>query len=83
MALNIFQTNNNSSGFATKSKKMARMGAIGAFFITIAYASFTCMFTTDTTNLIMAFSLPLTCVVFYGITLLFNSFGMFYHIYWL
>ncbi len=68
MALNIFQTNNNSSGFATKSKKMARMGAIGAFFITIAYASFTCMFTTDTTNLIMAFSLPMACIVFYGIT---------------
>lgn len=68
MALNIFHTNNNNSGFATKSKKMARMGAIGAFFITMVYSCFTSMFTSDTTNLIMAFSLPLACIVFYGIT---------------
>lgn len=70
MALNIFQTNNNSSGFATKSKKMARMGAIGAFFISFTYASFTCLFTDDTANLLMAFSLPAACIVFYAISYL-------------
>lgn len=68
MALNIFQSNNNNSGFALKSKKMARMGAIGAFFITMAFACFTCLFTTSFIELLLAFSLPIACVIFYAIT---------------
>lgn len=68
MSLDIFQSNNKGSGFGSKSKKMARMGAVGAFFITMAYGCFTCMFTTGTIELLLAFSLPLACAVFYAIT---------------
>jgi len=67
MTANIFKTGNKSD-FAEKSKRMARKGTMGAFMLTVVYGVFTSLFTSNGLYLTLAFSLPVICVVFFGLT---------------
>jgi len=67
MALNIFKITGKNS-FAEKSKGMARKGTIGAFLLTTVYAIITSFYTTSGIHILLAFSLPVICVVFFGLT---------------
>lgn len=67
MAIGIFKTGNKSD-FAEKSKQMARKGTVGAFMLTMVYGLFTTLFTSENSYLIMAFSLPFICVIFFLLT---------------
>jgi PAS domain S-box-containing protein len=67
MSENIFRSHSKHS-FAQSGKKMARKGTIGAFLLTIVYALITSVFTDNIGFISLAFSLPLICVLFFGLT---------------
>lgn len=67
MSVNIFR-NHSKHSFAKSGKTMARKSTIGAFLLTTVYAVITSMFS-DVTNIrFLAFSLPIICVIFFGLT---------------
>lgn len=67
MSINIFRSHSKSS-FAQSGKKMARKGTIGAFLLTTVYASITSIFANELVFVLLAFSLPLICIIFFGLT---------------
>ncbi len=67
MSVNIFRSHSKHS-FAKSGKTMARKGTIGAFLLTIVYALITSIFTHDIGLILLTFSLPLICVLFFGLT---------------
>lgn len=67
MSVNIFRSDTKHN-FAKSGKTMARKSTIGAFLLTTVYAIITTMYT-DLTNIrFLAFSLPVICIVFFGLT---------------
>jgi PAS domain S-box-containing protein len=67
MSVNIFRSHSKHS-FAQSGKTMARKGTIGAFLLTTVYALITSIFTNNIGFVLLAFSLPLICVIFFGLT---------------
>jgi len=67
MSVNIFRSHSKHS-FAKSGKTMARKGTIGAFLLTTVYALITSVYTDNSTFILLAFSLPAICMVFFGIT---------------
>lgn len=67
MSVNIFRSHSKNS-FAKSGKAMARKATAGAFLLTTVYAIITSVFTNELTFVFLAFSLPLICIIFFGLT---------------
>ena len=67
MSINIFRSYSKNS-FAKSGKSMARKGTIGAFLLTIVYAFITSLFTDNGFFILLAFTPPFICLVFFGLT---------------
>ena len=67
MSVNIFRSHSKHS-FSESGKAMARKGTIGAFLLTTVYALITSVFTDNVEFILLAFSLPSICVLFFALT---------------